>query len=363
MVTALKDMYHQEFLIEFAGKVKGAAPYFNIDEFVVAVMDDSWEELKLKERMRRISTMLEANLEGDYSRKLAVLFAIADQCHGFPYLFFPDFVEVYGLAEKDWDLSMEALACFTQKSSSEFAIRPFILLNPIKGMTQMKQWALSDNVDLRRLASEGCRPRLPWGQALGIFKEDPEPVLAIVELLKSDSELYVQKSVANNLNDIAKDHPDRIVEIVKKWQGQTTETDWILRKGCRTLIKQAVPEIMFLFGYPAILGRIELAELTVTPKEITIGDKGKLSYHFQVNTGEELKLRMEYGIYFVKANGQAKRKLFFLSEQKVAGNTLIKGQRSHDWKNLTTRKHYVGEHRIVLVVNGVEIAETVLSLK
>lgn len=362
MATALKEVYNQAFLVEFGAKVKRVEPDFSETNFVADVLSDSWDELKLKERMRRISTTLAKHLTGDYLEKLTVLLAIEAECQGFPYLFFPDFVEVYGLSKEHFALSMAALARFTQRSSAEFAIRPFILMEPEKTMAQMKEWALSDNFQLRRLASEGCRPRLPWGQALGIFKEDPQPVLEILELLKDDPEVYVQKSVANNLNDIAKDHPEEVIKIVEKWQGTSKTTDWILRKGCRTLIKQAIPEIMALFGYPEISGRIHAAELSITPNQLKIGEKGNLTYQFDVNAGEALKLRIEYGIYFVKANGQANRKLFFLSEQTVAGEMRVAGKRTHDWKNLTTRKHYAGDHRLVLVINGVEVAETVLSL-
>lgn len=363
MATALKDVYSNEFIFHFSELVQTKSASFDGIKFTTEVLAEDWEELKLKERMRRISTVLGRCLKGNYSEKMAVLFQLEPECQGFPYLFFPDFVEVYGQDEADWDLSMEAIKRFTKGSSSEFAIRSFILKNPIKVMGMMKEWATDENEHFRRLASEGCRPRLPWGQALAIFKVNPGPVLTILELLKADKSLYVRKSVANNLNDIAKDNPQKIIEIVKEWQGSNPDTDWILRKGCRTLIKQANPEIMSLFGYPEVKNHIEGAEITIRVAEIAIGEESELSYQFSTKPGLDLHVRIEYGIYFMKANGKATRKLFFLSDKNSIGGELISGKRTHKWKELTTRKHYAGEHRVVLLINGVEFAETSLILK
>ncbi|MDZ7819313.1 MAG: DNA alkylation repair protein [Aliarcobacter sp.] len=134
---------------------------------------------------------------------------------------FQDFVEVFGL--DDFDESMKALEVFTQDSSSEFAIRQFILKYENETMNQMKLWAKSPNEHLRRLSSEGCRPRLPWAIALPKFKQNPEKPLEIIELLKNDKSLYVQKSVANNLNDISKDNPQIVIDFVKQNLGKTKE--------------------------------------------------------------------------------------------------------------------------------------------
>ena len=363
MATALKEVYNNEFINHFSALVQEKATSFNATKFKQEVLNEDWEDLKLKERMRRISTVLGRCLKGSYSDQIALLFQLEQECQGFPYLFFPDFVEVYGQNESDWELSMEAIKRFTKGSSSEFAIRTFILKNPIKVMSLMKEWATDENEHIRRLASEGCRPRLPWGQALGLFKVNPGPVLDILELLKNDDSLYVRKSVANNLNDIAKDNPQKIIELVKAWQGQSQQTDWILRKGCRTLIKQADPEIMRLFGYPEVENQINMAEINSQLSELEMGEESEFSYQFTTKGDSDLHVRIEYGIYFIKANGKATRKLFFLSEKNVSGGQTISGRRTHKWKDLTTRKHYAGEHRVVLLLNGVELAETSLFLK
>lgn len=173
MAELLKDVYSKNFLLNFSRMVQSAYKAFDTTAFIAAVMDETWDALPLKARTRRISKNLGIFLPNDYESALDILYAIADSCVGFPYLFFPDFVAVYGKAEKHWELSMNALETFTQKSSSEFAVRSFILSDPERVMRRMTTWAEHANEHVRRLSSEGCRPRLPWGEALAMFKKNP----------------------------------------------------------------------------------------------------------------------------------------------------------------------------------------------
>lgn len=366
MAELLKEIYNEKFLLDFSKKVQSAYSVFDAMAFVTAVMDDIWDTLPLKARTRRISEKLGLYLPHDYAAALEILHAIADSCIGFPYLFFPDFVEVYGREEQHWELSMNALENFTQKSSAEFAVRTFILADPERVMRRMSSWAEHANEHVRRLASEGCRPRLPWGQALPIFKKDPAPVLSILELLKADPSLYVRKSVANNLNDISKDNPSLVLETGRRWIGSHPDTDWIIRHGCRTLVRGANPEAMKLFGYASTTEEAPLAtsaSISVQPLSLRIGDSSEIQYSLDVREGESLHIRIEYGIYFIKANGKPSRKLFLLSDKTLSGGVHLTGTRSHSWANLTTRRHYPGPHKLVLLVNGVEVAETSLTLR
>ncbi|MCR8645379.1 hypothetical protein NV379_22335 [Paenibacillus sp. N1-5-1-14] len=366
MAEPLKLVYNEKFLHGFGAKIKSVYDPFDVEHFIAEVIDASWDELALKERMRKISETLGRYLPPSYEEKLDVLFAVNDDgsCTGFPYLLLPDFVEVYGQADQHWELSMHALERFTSGSSSEFAIRPFILRDPDRAMRQLAIWAEHPNEHVRRLASEGCRPRLPWGVALAVFKRDPTPILPILEKLQADPSLYVRKSVANNLNDIAKDHPTVVIETAKRWQGKHPDTDWIVRHACRTLIRKADPEIMQIFGYAEnASARTTSAEITIEPDVVNIGEKCKLSYALRVQEGEPARVRIEYGVYFVKAKGQTSRKLFLLSDKTVPGGSVLNGQRTHNWADLTTRKHYPGAHRIVLVVNGTEVAETMIDVR
>ncbi|MFC5531524.1 DNA alkylation repair protein [Cohnella yongneupensis] len=360
MAEPLKAIYHEAFIRSFADKVKGAYPPFDTGAFSSAVLGPGWDELELKGRMRRITLSLGATLPSDYGKALAILEAIYETCGGLPYLFFPDFVEIYGL--NDWDLSIAALAKFTRMSTSEFAVRPFLKQDQSRMIAQMLTWSGDEDDHVRRLASEGCRPRLPWADALPALKRDPEPILPILERLKSDPSEYVRRSVANNLNDISKDHPERVVALAQAWIGDNAHTDWVLRHGCRGLLKAAHPAVMALFGMAPPAG-VTVESWTVTPDAVAIGDSVRFRYAIRLPQGEPIKLRIEMAAYFVRTTGKYYRKLFKLSEKTVGGGTLQQGGREFSFADLSTRRHYPGSHRLALVVNGQELASADVMLR
>ncbi|MDF2572337.1 MAG: putative alkylation repair enzyme, partial [Sporomusa sp.] len=295
MGDALKNIYTSKFLQDFGYMVSTAYRKFPCEQFVASVLAHPWDELSLRARMQRIAEVLGKYLPKHYEDALAVLFSIDEDCNGFPYLFLPDFVTTYGLSEEHWDLSMKALEHFTQHSSSEFAIRPFILKEPARAMKYMLQCSLHPNEHVRRFSSEGCRPRLPWSMDLSLFKKDPSPVLEVLENLKADSSLSVRKSVANNLNDIAKDNPELVLKTVKHWIGTSLDTDWILRQGCRTLIRKADPDALALFGYTKSTEEkplIKNAVLTVEPNQLHIGDSCNLYYSLDIDWETQAHIRL-----------------------------------------------------------------------
>ncbi len=364
MAELLKDLYNREFLHNFSRLIRTAWSKFNSEAFIAAIMDSEWPNLTLKERMRKISIEIGKHLPSDYEKAIAILFKIDSQCNGFTYLVLPDFVAVHGLEEKDFELSMEALGRFTSGSSSEFAIRPFILKYTEKTMQRMEKWAESNNEHQRRLASEGARPRLPWGESLPIFKKNPSPVLVILEKLKADESLYVRKSVANNLNDISKDHPDIVLETAARWKGKNPHTNWIIKRACRTLIKKADERAMSLFSYSSD-HQIKVEDLCfkVSPLKLTQSDSCLMNYEFKLDSKDTLSLRLEYGIDFVRSGGKTSRKNFLIAEQKYPPGSVIRGIKKHSWKELTTRKHYSGIHKITFLINGKEFASESIELK
>lgn len=370
MAEPLKAMYDGLFIEQFAGLVKTSWSPFDEAFFAERVRSGNWEQLELKARTRKITEALGAALPQSYDEALNILYRIDEKCTGLAYLCFPDFVEVYGMEPEHWELSLTALERFTARSTSEFAIRAFILSDPERMAQQMLVWADHPNEHVRRLASEGIRPRLPWAQALPFFKRDPSPIIPILDKLKRDPSLYVRKSVANNLNDIAKDHSELVTRLATAWIGEDARTDWIVRHGCRTLIKQANPQIMALFGYTrhdeelgeAVPPLVTAAALEVSPNTVAIGGEVSLRYHIQLREGERAKLRIEYGIAFVKSGGNTSLKRFLLSDREYAGGAVAAGVRTHRFADLTTRKHYSGLHRVTLWVNGREAAEAELHV-
>lgn len=358
MAEPLKNMYTPAFFEQFANKVKAAYPSFRIDSFIELIYDDLWEQRELKQRFRHITLCLGQTLPPAYEEALAILSSIADDCQGFPYLFFPDFIEVYGL--NHLELSILHLALFTKYSSAEFAIRPFIVRYPEQMMAQMLLWTEHPDPHVRRLASEGSRPRLPWGMALSEFKKDPAPILPILNALREDSSDYVRKSVANSLNDITKDHPLLILRMAKEWYGINPGTNWIIKHACRSLLKKGMPEALELFGFDK-LSEIAVHSLSLHPKEISMGDDLVFSFTIINQAFAPQKIRLEYGIDFVKANGKRTCKIFKISERLMESGQL-EVTKTHRWREITTRVHYAGEHRLSIRINGIEMAERAFNL-
>ncbi|MBT9776291.1 hypothetical protein GPL15_07230 [Clostridium sp. MCC353] len=354
MPELLKNKYYNyDSLYELALRIKAADHSFRADDFIGSVMDETWEELELKARMRKIALNLGTYLPDDYEQALAILDKVVAGYpagfNDFAFMCFPDFVEVFGQDERYWDLSIAALERYTPFSSSEFAVRPFIIKNEERMMKQMEAWAGHDNEHVRRLASEGCRPSLPWGQALPNFKKDPSPVLRILEKLKADPSEYVRKSVANNLNDISKTHPDLIKKIAVDWYGKNKHTDWIVKHGCRTLLKKGDRDVLDIFGF-SDAGSVDVEVFTLTPSSVSIGSD--LTFSFKVKGRKAAKVRLEYGIDFVKSSGRRNRKIFQISEIFLKENEEKTYTKKHSFADKTSRKHFPGPHSITLIVNG-----------
>jgi 3-methyladenine DNA glycosylase AlkC len=240
---------------------------------------------------------------------------------------------------------------YTQYSSSEFAVRPFIIKHEKRMMAQMYEWSKHENEHVRRLSSEGCRPALPWGQALNSFKKDPSPVLPVLEQLKADPSAYVRKSVANNLNDISKTHPDLVAKLASSWYGKHEHTDWIVKHGCRTLLKKGNRDVLSIFGFHDV-SSIDVSGFSLDEKSVALG--GEITFRFDVLVKEATKVRLEYGIDYMKSNGKRNRKIFQISELNFAENQRKSYSKKHSLEDLSTRKHYPGQHSITLIVNGIE---------
>lgn len=348
-----KQYYNYNSLHDLALRVENVYPLFQIDTFIDDVMDETWESLELKARMRKITINLGKQLPSDYAHALGVIDRVVASypvgLNDNSLIYFPDFVEVYGQDERHWDLSMAAIERYTLLSTSEFAVRPFIIKHETRMMQQMTLWAKHGNEHVRRLASEGCRPALPWGQALTCFKKDPSLVLVILEQLKSDPSLYVRKSVANNLNDISKTHPDLVAKIAKNWYGKNEYTNWIAKHGCRTLLKKGNKEVLDIFGFTHA-DCVKVDGFTLKNSSISIGED--IRFSFAILATDTIKIRLEYEIDYARLNGKHSRKIFQISEILLKANQEKSYSKTHSFKDLSSRKHYPGIHYLTLIVNG-----------
>lgn len=354
MAEPLKNLYTPALLQQLADLLQKQYKSFDKKEFFHYVFDEQWPNRELKQRMRHITNSIHQFLPMPYSKQMDVLMPIAHHFTGFVAILFPDFVEVYGLNEPD--ISIPALEHFTQYSSSEFAVRPFIIQYEKRMVKQHLQWAKSKNHHVRRLASEGIRPRLPWAMALPAFKKDPTAILPILEHLKADESEYVRRSVANCLNDISKDHPDTVLAIVKQWKGISPETDWIVKHASRGLLKQGHTEALSSFGLNHKV-KVDVTNFAISTRKLSIGDKFEYSFTVTLTDKKAQDVRLEYKIYYQKANGKQNPKVFQIGTYALKPEQTVSIKRSHAFADLTTRKHYTGEHRIVVVVNGKETEE------
>ena len=350
----LKNMLNRESLQSGALVIRSVYSSFKVDEFVNSIIDNTWDSLEFKARGRQVTLNLGKYLPSDYQKALAILEKVAAGYTSGIFVLgfsFPDFVEVYGQDERNWNISINALERFTTLWSSEMAVRPFIIRDEERMMEQMLTWSKHENEHIRRLASEGCRPALPWAIALPKFKKDPAPILPILTQLKDDPSEYVRKSVANNLNDISKTRPDIVIKIASEWYGKNNRTDWILKHGCRTLLKKGNRDILELFGLNDYTN-IAFEGFALNTDSISIGDE--ITFSFVVSAEKATKARLEYGIDYVKSNGKRNRKIFKISEVSLKENESKHYAKSHSFADLSTRKHYPGIHAIAVIINGTE---------
>ena len=242
----LKHWFDEARYRRIADDLAELHPGFDRKQFIAHTLD-GLAERSLLQRLRRTSEAMRATLPEEFPKALAILRKLAPRFqHAFVSLVLPDFVGLYGL--EDFDLSMEALKFFTPFGSSEFAIREFLRRDLPRTLAVMETWSRDADEHVRRLASEGCRPRLPWSFKLRELIANPSPVRPILENLHADPSLYVRKSVANHLNDITKDHPDWVLERITGWDLADERTAWIAKRALRTLIKQGDRRALGVIG-------------------------------------------------------------------------------------------------------------------
>jgi len=315
MPEPIKNILNPAAIKEFAEAIKLVYDAFDIDGFCAAVVDKEYDGLELMARGRKISAGLGNFLPKNYEEAIAIIDIVISKFQGFAAFSFFEFVAMFGL--EFWEVSIAALGRYTQYFSAEFAVRPFIIRDEKRMMAQMFEWSKSDNEHQRRLSSEGCRPALPWAVGLPKYKKDPLPIFPILEKLKADPSLYVRKSVANNLNDISKTHPELVIEIAKRWYGTDEKTNWIIKHGLRTLLKKSNPDALAIFG----LGNadaVEVSDFATGNSAIALG--GDLIFSFVLTAKQDTKARLEYGIDYMKANGKQNRKVFQISEIPLVKN-------------------------------------------
>jgi 3-methyladenine DNA glycosylase AlkC len=358
MAEPLKNQYGADVPRAIAAMISAVYPGFKSAAFVRDVLS-GYDALELMPRGKKIAQALRRHLPDDYERALAILLDSLDQPHGrdpsksmssFLYLPHTMFVAEFGLAH--FEASMRAQHALTQHFTAEFSIRRFLEQHPDATLRQLEKWASDPSPQVRRLVSEGTRPRLPWAPRLRQFQADPTPVLALLELLKDDSELYVRRSVANNLNDIGKDHPELLTRVAKAWlKDATAERAWIVGHALRFAIKRGDSGALKALGFGK-KARVTVGGVQIAPGTAVIGGAVRIAFEVTNAQTTPQSLLLDLAVYYVKANGQAKPKVFKLKALELAPGQTVPIAKTLSLVQMTTRTHYPGLHRVEVVLNG-----------
>ena len=355
----LKDILGLRALETIADAGSGVSPRFDREAFLGAA-SDGLDALSIMERVRHIADALHPALPGDHAARLDVLRAMAPRLtHGFQAIAITEYVARHGL--DDFDASMDALAELTRFGSAEFAIRPFLAADTTRALMAMTRWTGSGDEHVRRLASEGARPRLPWAARVPALKADPTLAAPILEALKADPSLYVRKSVANHLNDIAKDRPDWLLARLAGWPQGDARTAWIVRHALRTLIKQGDPGALALIGV-GHGAAVTVRDFAVVPVKVRLGDRIAISADIVSDSSDDQRLVVDYRIHYARGGGKTAPKVFKLKSFELATGATAPVGISQTIRDFSTRRHYPGQHRVELIVNGRTMAEAAFDL-
>ncbi|WP_424983557.1 DNA alkylation repair protein [Maritalea sp. S77] len=363
MVEPFKNFFSIAVIEKMAAILSAQSSDFDAPHFVqIASIDHDKNELK--QRSQQIQKALLATLPNNLDDLAPILLrALGPEApidggttsndreglNGFALMPFCDFVAEIG--PNEWPKAAALFEEMTKRFSAEFAVRPFIAQNQIETMQTFAQWAKHENAHVRRLASEGCRPLLPWGMRLHQFVKDPAPILPILEQLKDDTTEYVRRSVANNLNDIAKNQPDLVAEIAEKWmRGADKNRQRLVRHACRTLIKNGHPPTLSALGYKPL--DLKTAEFSIETPTVVLGNSLDFSFNIVPKDNASHPYILDFAIHFKKANGELSPKVFKLSTGVIKAGAALQGEKQVSIRPITTRTFYPGAHKLELLLNG-----------
>lgn len=355
-----KDFIDEGAVTEIAKQIGRVHKKFDQPKFIAFVCTAGFFNLELKDRINAIARGLKEYLPGNYGAATTVLKKAAPRLGTFENWALTSYVELYGLPH--FDRSLAALKELTKYGTAEFAIRPFMLERTGKTLKLFKSWLNDPNEHVRRLVAEGTRPRGVWMPHIPAFRENPRPVIKLLDKLRADPSLYVRKAVANNLNDISKDNPELAIATAKRWKKDDDKlTDWIIKHGCRSLLKSGDPRVLEIFGFTP-KPKIKVTNFAPAKKNVKIGDDVKLQCEINSASKKAQKLVIDYRVHLVKSNGKSSTKVFKWAEKTIKPNETLTLSIKQSFKKITTRRYYPGHHRLVLIINGQSKAELFIKL-
>lgn len=356
--SAFKNFINPEVVKLISKEIKSVHPSFPKTKF--DQVSANLSPLELKARVLLITKSLREHLPQDYKMSLGILIKVMKRgnLQGFKLWPFSEYIGQYGLDH--FDESLKAIYVLTQHFTGEWAVRPFLIKNPVRALKFLSKCALDKNHHVRRWVSEGTRPLLPWGERLPRFIMDPSETLILLEKLKFDEELYVRKSVANHLNDISKNHPLVVIQILKLWQRDCSAThqeklNWIKKQALRTLIKKGHPDALKLMGVSGE-AKVNLTNFKISKPKYCVGETLAFTFDLKSVDKKKQKLVIDYQIAFLRANGSHGAKVFKLKTIELNPKESLTLSKNHSLKSITTKTYYPGVHHLKIQINGVVLA-------
>lgn len=359
--TPFKEWYDREAAERLADQLS-ASDDFDRSVFLPRALR-GLSQLEMQDRVCQFSDAIAAALPSDRAQALRILKDTLPPLEGTWDAFrggrlqwpIGRFIEDYG--GDHFEESFEAMIELTKRFTSEFAIRPFLEATPGKVFPRLLALTSDPSEDVRRWCSEGTRTRLPWGRKLHALIEDPGPIWPILEALKDDESKYVQKSVANNLNDLTKDHPEDVIARCRRWmENPTPQRAWIVKHALRSLIKDGDP------GALAVIGIHPPEKIAVTfgalQEEIHIGESLTLAAELTSSSSKTQSLVVDFAVHYVRKGNKVSEKVFKWKPFTLAAGESISLEKRHAFKPTSIRALYPGEHRVEIQINGHRLGET-----
>jgi 3-methyladenine DNA glycosylase AlkC len=313
------------------------------------------EDLKLKARVEHVAEALASHLASDFVCAARVIQAVAERVDAAAgeeqmFTFWPLCTYVERCGQNHLEEALDTIRPLTCLATCEFALRPYLERFPERVFERLQVWAKDSDPRVRRLVSEGTRPRLPWGARLRALQRDPRRSLRLLDQLFEDADASVRRSVANHLNDISKDHPELAVATAARWtkQSASAQTSALVRHGLRTLVKQGHRGALELQG--VVAPRVAVTRFASSPRRVMFGEP--LSIEVELTCGADRELIIDYAVYHRKATGRLTPKVFKWSRQSVRKGQVLVLKKRHLIRSISTRRYYPGAHELELLVNG-----------
>ena len=370
MAEPFKNLLDARVVRDIAHHMRRAWPLFDAARFEATALG-GLDALEMKARAMQIAGALEATLPADFAHAaevieaslgppgdgddLATLRSGDGGLAGWAVWPLCEFVVRRGLHCPE--RALRTLHALTQRFTAEWALRPFIVAHPALCFATLQRWCTDPSAHVRRLVSEGSRPRLPWGLRLHSLVADPSPTLPLLRALQDDGSEYVRRSVANHLNDIAKDHPAIVVQWLHDFLPDASrERRRLLAHASRTLIKQGHAPAMQAWGLGSALRGS--AKLCVSPKAVRIGQTLQLQLQLTLRStaAKAQPLQIDYAVHHVKASGAASAKVFKGWTLTLAPHSTLQLEKRHSMRVVTTRRYHPGRHEVDLRINGRVVA-------